>query len=763
MRTAVYIASIFGMQKKVAIIFLLVSTLGYAQDAVQFQPKCSVHGEEFCDPALMLLQQNKQLLDSSMRQMETDQKSTAAVYVHQHSKGLQRMLSNASALIEAASSSGVSLSLADAEHMVKEQEHFMMDGRGVRKGVGEIVSKIITGKAGTNGPVMGASAMTSERWANSFASGDYQAATFDIKEAAKWAPAIVGLTGNGPLTMGVIVFMGILVALDPNKESEPPSLQQELKEFGEKIKQELKDLFRKEMMQTALGEFKLEVQTILSEMQWVIPMLEIKGKEPLLISGKCKKAKFGLDTCVTSPNYPGSYPHNAKCEIAWPAGARLKVVEFKTEKHCDKVKIGKHYYHGEQQGQQGYPPSEIQSVSDGKVSFSSDGSITKKGFKLCLPTEKEGSESGGMTEAIFYFMIQHDLAKLMERIMKRYTIRKWAVNSVEHKRFRASILPFAILIFNLQINVLMQISSEPKFQNPAVERVKSLVKQNKNWFTDAFNDLKYLRLAGLPSWTVRGEDKYRECISNKFGGQRRRRKCKKFTWRECTFWGVPCTDTWTGENACNQANCYAPKGYFVGKLSQKGRSCENLCKQGTTQRMCDPGVSRLLKGRVQGELDKFGDAMSNLISLETSAADPSKMKRTLFLKPVSVSATCQMPTKEPTPAPTLPPPTAWGTRQQDKYCSTRWTDSWDARIDGSTVEDCKSRCQADSSCKGINFSVIQQPGNVCILCTRDRNNNGLPELSPAHPGYWVAYVNARACTMHPIDPCLQIFGIPKTR
>lgn len=99
---------------------------------------------------------------------------------------------------------------------------------------------------------------------------------------------------------------------------------------------------------------------------------EVKGF--IVESGPC----VVVGKCVTSSNYgKGNYPNNEKCSIKTPSAGTLKVTDYKTERGYDYLTIdGTRYSYAA-------PPAKILSAPK-TISWRSDGSVTNKGFKMCV-------------------------------------------------------------------------------------------------------------------------------------------------------------------------------------------------------------------------------------------------------------------------------------------------------------------------------------------------------------------------------------------
>jgi len=100
-----------------------------------------------------------------------------------------------------------------------------------------------------------------------------------------------------------------------------------------------------------------------------------KFQEFEVTSGPCK-----VDAgCVTSPNYPKHYGYHEACTIEAPRIA-LALDSFETESHYDKLTVNGDAYSGEKK------PNDIVPVE--AIHWTSDYSISRKGWKLCLAETK---------------------------------------------------------------------------------------------------------------------------------------------------------------------------------------------------------------------------------------------------------------------------------------------------------------------------------------------------------------------------------------
>jgi hypothetical protein len=80
--------------------------------------------------------------------------------------------------------------------------------------------------------------------------------------------------------------------------------------------------------------------------------------------------------CVTSTNYPADYGNHQACTVAINPAAKIDVIAFDTESGFDKVRVHGVAYDGRGSGLEGKVTSEL--------SWSSDGSVTESGWKICF-------------------------------------------------------------------------------------------------------------------------------------------------------------------------------------------------------------------------------------------------------------------------------------------------------------------------------------------------------------------------------------------
>ena len=92
-------------------------------------------------------------------------------------------------------------------------------------------------------------------------------------------------------------------------------------------------------------------------------------------SGSCFLSDDG--TCFNSPNYPSDYDNYGNCTIGVLGQTQLSVTAFSTESGFDRLTVAGIQY-------EGYvgPGDVLVNIGD-SVSWYSDGSVTRSGFKIC--------------------------------------------------------------------------------------------------------------------------------------------------------------------------------------------------------------------------------------------------------------------------------------------------------------------------------------------------------------------------------------------
>jgi len=135
---------------------------------------------------------------------------------------------------------------------------------------------------------------------------------------------------------------------------------------------------------------------------------ELKGF--LVESGPCETS----GNCVTSKSYgSGNYGNGEKCTIKSPSAGVMKVTDYKIESWYDYLNIdGKDYRSSNS------PPPAKTLTAPITLKWSSDGSVTNKGFKVCVESsllqneaqeEEEQEEDASLIE-----LSQSELAELSE-------------------------------------------------------------------------------------------------------------------------------------------------------------------------------------------------------------------------------------------------------------------------------------------------------------------------------------------------------------
>lgn len=156
-----------------------------------------------------------------------------------------------------------------------------------------------------------------------------------------------------------------------------------------------------------LGELNKEGIEILKELQ----KLEL-ASEPeinmnwLVKSGPCKTDEQG---CVMSNNYLAgtNYLNHEECTIELTKGTgdlKLEIKDFKTEKWFDFLYVNGVGYHDTGYSRNGEKLSDVKSI-DGDIRWVTDFSITRPGWKLCVPQapKKEKKTHGDQYYPVMYF------------------------------------------------------------------------------------------------------------------------------------------------------------------------------------------------------------------------------------------------------------------------------------------------------------------------------------------------------------------------
>jgi hypothetical protein len=452
------------------------------------------------DETLSLLQVQAKLTREAENKRSKQQRTSRLrqlafqLALSEKSKGMQRLLSNASRLMEAALSSGVQLSIVDAKDMLKKHHDFIENEKVVLLGApgdthvdltsalndmvameinaqekvadtinkGDSTAKKLN-RAGTDASIGMAIASTCRLFigfCKNDANGGSEALSWNraLEQADTWLPALASLTGNAPFAIGVTLLTSLFRGFFSEPKEDP------IQQLYNKVMDDVKTLFKKENMKLAANNIKVEATAIIEELNWVPAML--------------------VDDSYAAAN-------------------------------------------------------------------------------------------GGMTTTIYYFMIQHDLAKLMKRITHQHAIQGWAEDSDNAKNFRANILPVAVSLLNLQINVLLEISRvNSHFKVVAAERIRTLCGTMEVWLLNSVQDFKVKRLTGIPTWQgVQAGRKVWARPVDRWGGRagggdasRINPDVTQLSDNSCHYAiedtdnnDDRCTDTWSGENACTYMQCSAAR------------------------------------------------------------------------------------------------------------------------------------------------------------------------------------------------------------
>jgi subtilisin family serine protease len=79
--------------------------------------------------------------------------------------------------------------------------------------------------------------------------------------------------------------------------------------------------------------------------------------------------------CIQSLNHPSNYGNNQQCSVELYGSIGLSVSAFDTERSYDVLSVGGRYYSGTSGPSNG--------AYSGTLTWSSDGSVTRSGWKLC--------------------------------------------------------------------------------------------------------------------------------------------------------------------------------------------------------------------------------------------------------------------------------------------------------------------------------------------------------------------------------------------
>ncbi|KAK3264736.1 hypothetical protein CYMTET_26540, partial [Cymbomonas tetramitiformis] len=98
-----------------------------------------------------------------------------------------------------------------------------------------------------------------------------------------------------------------------------------------------------------------------------------------VVSGPCQTSSEG--TCMQSPNYPANYNTDDNCEVSVDGEGFLYSLSFHTEASYDIFFVGSTPYSGDE------GPNGHEVDSSVALRFTSDYSITKSGFEVCITTD----------------------------------------------------------------------------------------------------------------------------------------------------------------------------------------------------------------------------------------------------------------------------------------------------------------------------------------------------------------------------------------
>merc|ERR1711904_102174 len=100
------------------------------------------------------------------------------------------------------------------------------------------------------------------------------------------------------------------------------------------------------------------------------------------------------ESCVMSNNYPENYGTTEKCTIRAHQEVPLRVISFSTEPRYDELVVNGNTYSGTEGPRDGDVPK-------GEMTWESDSSITRKGWKICpivpIATTSTSSPTSGTT------------------------------------------------------------------------------------------------------------------------------------------------------------------------------------------------------------------------------------------------------------------------------------------------------------------------------------------------------------------------------
>ena len=112
-----------------------------------------------------------------------------------------------------------------------------------------------------------------------------------------------------------------------------------------------------------------------------------------LVSGPCT---IDAEGCALSPKFPGQYDHNQECSLRTNFAGWAKTTHFETEWAFDFLYVSYWAYSGDYGVQNFYLPAQT------PISFTTDESIVKSGWRICL---FEGPDFNGTTSSGHFILL----------------------------------------------------------------------------------------------------------------------------------------------------------------------------------------------------------------------------------------------------------------------------------------------------------------------------------------------------------------------
>lgn len=226
-----------------------------------------------------------------------------AAAVSTQSAGMRRLLSNASALVEVAASSGIKLTPATAEALLsKRREVFEESAQQLQTAFGDDYlsdprpfMQTVSGASVTEVAELMAQAKTKESYLSKFgndvpigmaiatttsvfvglAAGESPTSDTFLNSVNSWLPALAGLTGNPGLAVGTTVLTGLFTGLlqKMGKQNTKSPMEQAMSIMYTQIMREVRDLIKQNDIMNAVTDFSAEFAAIAGELEWVPAML----------------------------------------------------------------------------------------------------------------------------------------------------------------------------------------------------------------------------------------------------------------------------------------------------------------------------------------------------------------------------------------------------------------------------------------------------------------------------------------------------------